>query len=139
MTTTYADTSALTARLSMPYDVPSNATQLLTKASELIDYATMGRAQLIWDGVYPFGMNLVERTAWLARNTMQKTAITNATCDQVEYWLEVGEEHDVVGLPAGASLQGGRVQVNKLPGYLGQRALRTLLAAGVYWSGASAI
>jgi len=137
--TTYATTTDLAARLSASYDVPSNADQLLTKASELIEYATLGRSQLVWDGVYPFDMNLTDRTRWLARNAIQKTMITNATCDQVEYWLEVGEEHDVVGLPAGASLQGGRVQVNKLPGYLGQRALRSLLSAGIYWSGASSI
>lgn len=137
--TAYATTEELAARLSDAYDVPSNATQLLTKASELIDYATLGRAQLAWDGVNPYTENQTDSAAWLVRNAKQKVGITNATCDQVEYWLEVGEEHDVAGLAPGASLLGGRVQVNKLPGYLGQRALRSLLAAGIYWSGASSI
>lgn len=65
--------------------------------------------------------------------TETKTLITNATCDQVEYWFETGEEHDVLGLRG--ALQGGRVQLNQIPGTLGQRARRTLTRAGLLWSG----
>ena len=120
MTTTFATIDDLTARLSSAYTVPDNALQLLEKASELIDFATLGRCQHAWD--------------WDPTSS-RSMAITNAVCDQVEFWMEVGEEHDVAGLHG--SLQGGRVQVNQLPGYLGQRALRTLLSAGLYYSGAA--
>lgn len=121
MTDTYATTAELTARLSSAYTVPANSDQLLAKASELIDFATNGRAQEAWDAT---------------GETTKQQALTNATIDQVEYWLEVGEEHDVLGLAG--SLIGGRVQVQKLPPYLGPRALRGLLRAGLYWSGVGA-
>lgn len=121
MTSTYATTPDLTARLSAAYTVPADADQLLLKASELIDFATMGAAEELWVGTD------VER----------KALLTNATCDQVEFWLEVGEEHDVLGLRGG--LQGGRVQVQRVPGTLGPRPLRTLLRAGLYWGGAGAM
>ena len=121
MTDTYADTTALTARLSDAYAVPVNAAQLLMKASELIDYATLGRAQIAYD----------------SGTTAQKDLLSDATCDQVEFWLEVGEEHDVAGIRG--SLQGGRVQVQHMPGVLSQRSLRALIRAGLFWAGADAI
>lgn len=117
MTDTFATISDLTARLSSAYTVPADADTLLVKASELIDDATQGRAQEVYDGT----------------DVDLKLLLAQATCDQVEYWLEVGEEHDVLGLHG--SLQGGRVQINKMPGRLGQRPLRTLLRAGLYWTG----
>lgn len=191
----YATVAELTARLSSAYAVPSNAAQLLEKASELIDYATSGRSAVAWEVELGDSVTGVAATDLLssvtdhdlaAGDTLRFTALTGgtgltaeivyyviasgltdrafrvsatragatvnfttditaatmvasplaliqATCDQVEYWLEVGEEHDVVGLYG--SLQGGRVQVSKLPGYLGQRALRSLLRGGLYWAG----
>lgn len=118
---TYATLADLTARLSPAYTAPSvdDFNRLVVKASELIDYATMGRAEAAW----------VEDDA-----SASSLAVTRATCDQIEFWLEVGEESDVTGLKG--SLQGGRVQISKLPNALGQRAMRTLLTAGLYWSGA---
>lgn len=199
MTDTYATATQLTARLSSAYATPTNAAQLLAKASELIDHATQGRAQVAWetgddavtgdaatdlftaavaheliagqgvrfvaltggaglvldtvyyvlaDGLTPTAFKLsatssgpvLDFTTGVTAATIRtvtKTLITQAACDQVEYWLEVGEEHDVAGLRG--SLMGGRVQVSRLPGYLGQRALRTLLRAGLYWSGTGAL
>jgi len=120
MTDTYATVPELTARLSSTYAVPTDAEILLAKASEVIDYETLGAAQTLYDADPPVPSRLA--------------LLSQATCDQVEYWLEVGEEHDVVGLQPGSSLQGGRVQVQKMPGALGQRARRTLLRAGLlYW------
>lgn len=121
MTDTYATIPDLTARLSAVYTVPANADQLLLKASELIDFATQGKAQL----------------AWYGDDVDLKALLTQATCDQVEFWLEVGEEHDVTGLSG--MMLAGRVQIQKLPGYLGQRPLRTLLRAGLYWAGTAAM
>jgi hypothetical protein len=103
----------------------ADATKLLQKASELIDYFTMGRAQRAFNDV-----NVAEETI---------AALSLAACDQVEYWLEVGEEHDVLGLPKGSSLQGGRVQVQRMPGQLGQRAKRTLMNTGLLYMGARSV
>lgn len=127
MTDTYATPTELEARLSPGYALPStpDATKLLLKASELIDYATMGRAQVAFD------------TAGSGDDILD--ALSRATCDQVEFWLEAGEEHDVLGLPKGSSLQGGRVQVQRMPGQLGQRAKRTLIQAGLMWAGARSV
>lgn len=119
MTSTYATEDDLTARLSSAYTTPPDAATLLAKASELVDHVTRGRAEVAWEA------DDASATA---------VALTKATCDQVEYWLEVGEEHDVVGLKG--SLQGGRVQLSPVPGALGPRTRRTLLTAGLIWAGA---
>lgn len=123
MTDTFATFEQLEARLSSAYTVTEDeGEKLLLKASELIDHATLGRAQTLFES---------DDDEDEARQTM----LAEATCDQVEFWLEVGEEHDVTGLPMGSSLQGGRVQVQKMPGWLGRRPLRTLLRAGLYYAG----
>jgi hypothetical protein len=123
----YATPAELTARLSPAYTAPSGQDALiyLQKASELINYATLGRAQILFTEDDP-DEDILE-------------VLSTATCDQVEFWLEAGEEHDVVGLPKGSSLQGGRVQVQRMPGYLGQRARRTLIQAGLTWAGGRSI
>lgn len=198
MTSTFATEAQLAARLSSAYALPSDAATLLVKASELVDYATMGRAQAAWDTgddavtgvastnlisaavahelvanqavrfvaltggaglvlnvVYyvlsdgltktdfkvsaTLGGPAVDFTTDITSATVRtetKTLVTNATCDQVEYWLETGEEFDVLGLHGSA--QAGRVQVNKLPPFLGQRAARQLITAGLYYAGAPA-
>jgi hypothetical protein len=114
----YADYEDLTAYLAdSPYTLPAadEAARLLERASALIQYATFGRAS--------------------DPTSAQETALVQANCEQVEFWLEVGEEHDVAGLRG--SLQGGRVQIQKLPGALGQRAIRTLIGAGLLWQAAA--
>lgn len=119
--TAYATVEELQARLSATYTVPEDAEKLLAKASELIDYATQGGAAVL------YATDDDETDAWL---TQRKDLLTNAVCDQVEFWLEVGEEHDVTGLHGASQL--GRVQIQKLPDYLGQRPLRALIQAGLY-------
>jgi len=127
MVDTYATTDQLEARLSPAYTMPEDAvaTKLLRSASELVNYATMGRAQKLFDDTDASDESL--------------SALSDATCDQVEFWLETGEEHDVLGLPKGSSLQGGRVQVQRIPGQLGQRAKRTLMDTGLLWAGARSV
>ncbi len=129
MSDTYATVPELTARLSPSYTVPAEAVLLLAKASELIDYVTLGRAQRFVDSEGEWTGTAHDR--WAARRAL----LSDATCDQIEYWLEVGEEHDVLGLPAGSSLQGGRVQVQRMPGALGPRTRRQLLRAGLLYYG----
>ena len=143
--------AGLRARLSAVYRFPDNAEQLLLKASEVIDQATQGRAQRAWESRWilqpqspsaGYPVMGAQPSRYVLRPSFDQVkrwtdAITDATCDQVEFWLEAGEEHDVLGLTG--SLNAGRVQVGNLPGTLGKRALRSLLRGGMYWSGAALV
>ena len=148
---TYATEDDLRARLSAVYEFPENAAQLLRKASEVIDLATQGRAQRAWEARWilqpqspsaGYPVMGAQPSRYVLRPPADLVArwvegITDATCDQVEYWLEVGEEHDVVGLTG--SMNAGRVQVSQLPPILGARARRSLLLAGMLWAGAAIV
>lgn len=127
--TTYATAEQLQARLSPMYTMPEEeeATRLLGRASELIDYATQGRAAELWAEEFGSG----------DFGAVAKDLLTNATCDQVEFWLEVGEEHAVTGLRGAAQL--GRVQIQNIPGDLGRRTLQGLMQAGLYTLATGAI
>lgn len=115
--TTYATVEDLEARLSSKYTMPANAEQLLAKASELIYEATLGRAQAAFD----------------ASDDDAADALAMATCDQVEFWVEVSETHDVAGLRG--SLVAGRLQIHPVSNLLAVRARRTLRNAGLIWHG----
>lgn len=95
-------------------DVPAGADRMLKRASELIDYATLRR--------YDLG------------NPDHVEALKRATCQQVEFWLEVGEGLDVAGV-------GGQMSVDglsyTLPGRLAPRAYQTLFMAGLLSRGVS--
>jgi hypothetical protein len=119
----YATVEDLEYRLSASYSVPDNALQLLKKASEVIDEVTLGRTVAIWEDTNT--------------DALLKDVITQATCDQVEFWLEVGEEHDVAGLKG--SLVAGRLQEHPVPGLVGTRVMRSLLRAGLMWRGVGSI
>lgn len=100
-------------------DLPDDAERLLERASEDIDYYTLGRAT-------------------------QSEATKLATCAQIEMWLEVGEETDIrgalqsfsigrwsatyAGAAGGAGSGGG-------PPALAPRARRHLLLAGLLYRG----
>lgn len=118
MTDTFATSGEFEIRKSDAYTTPANIDQLLTKASELIEYATMGNAQRAYDG----------------NDAALKVTLSDITCDQVEFWLEVGEESDVIGMRG--ALTAGRVQVSKQPMYLGQRVIRGMITSGLYYGGA---
>jgi hypothetical protein len=55
--------------------------------------------------------------------------LRDATLAQAEFWLEVGEEHDVVGLTG--HVQTGRLTISKLPHRLAPRASDVLREAGL--------
>ncbi len=116
MTTRYAEETDWDERGSS-YTKPTDIERLLDRASELIDFVTRGRAE----------------TLYTTGTAKQKKALTDATVDQVEFWQEVGEEHDVLGLKG--TLIAGRVQVQHRPGQLGQRTQRQLLYGGILYSG----
>jgi hypothetical protein len=120
--TVYATASELEARLSPAYTAPTleDANIVLQKASEVIDEATLGRAQSAYDD------DVDGDYGW-------RVVLSNAVCDQVEFWLEVGEEHDVASLRG--SLVAGRVQIHPVAGKVGDRAKRTLMMGGLLYRG----
>lgn len=112
----YADRAALAAYVVELRTVPADAeaTRLLERASELIDDRTLGRAALLEAGVDDDALALVGKAA----------------CAQVEFWLEFGEDHGIVGLRGGIGI--GALNVEQLPQELAPRARRHLRAAGVF-------
>jgi hypothetical protein len=85
-------------------DAPDGAEHLLDRATELIDEHIVSTYDIDDDDV--------------------KAALADATCAQVEFWLEVGEEHDVSGQRGQISVAG--LQISKLPPTLALRARRAL-------------
>jgi len=95
---------------------------LLVRASEILDEATLYRsARAYEDEVELDEVNTI------------RDALTQAACEQVEFWLEVGPEHDIAGLRG--SLVAGRIQVHPVAGRLGPVPMRTLREAGLIWTG----
>jgi hypothetical protein len=94
-----------------------DAVRVLRRASEVIDsFVTAWFA--------------VDDTTGIPTDETTADAVRDACCAQVEFWLEVGEEHDLTGL-AGTSAGVGSLRVDRLPPTLAPRALRALNAAGL--------
>lgn len=60
-----------------------------------------------------------------------REALRDATCAQVEQWLEVGEENDVAGYSRTTSMGVGGLSLSSLPDVLAPRARRILRLAGM--------
>lgn len=116
----YASVEDLTAFLGVDYVVPETveANRILQRASEIVSYATIGLASAYWHTI------TVE-----APHDDWTEALRDATCAQVEFWLEVGEEHDIVGLTG--LLIAGKFHVSELPERLAPRAKLFLVEAGL--------
>lgn len=128
--TSYADADALALFIGSTYTAPvgDEADRLLARASKIIDVVTKGRAQLAYDGDLSVGADSsVPHSPWTQAE--YQSALSDAACAQVEFWLEFGEEHDIVGLTGHANA--GRLQIGKLPGRLGARARDLLVEAGL--------
>jgi hypothetical protein len=121
-TPTYATRVELVAFVGDDYEaeIPAapESDRLLQRASEVVAYHTIGLAKKYWHTV------TVDDPA-----DQYTEALRDATCAQAEYWLEVGEEHDVVGLRG--MIGAGRLQIQKLPNELGPRAHRFLVEGGL--------
>ena len=97
---------------------------LLVRASEIIDEATLYRSARAYEDEVELDDEDV---------TVVRVALAKAACEQVEFWLEVGPEHDIAGLRG--SLVAGRIQVHPVAGRLGPVPMRTLREAGLIWTG----
>lgn len=91
--------------------------RVLTRASEVI-------ADHVTTGYYTDGTGAPTDTDVAA-------ALRDATCAQVEQWVEVGEENDIAGYPTDTFLSGGGISTNRLPPVLAPRARRILRNAGL--------
>lgn len=67
----------------------------------------------------------------LATDPVIVQALNDAQCAQVEQWLEVGEEHDIAGLPADTAVSSQGLSVSKQPSLLAPRARDILEEAGL--------
>lgn len=112
----------------LPSSTPEvdDAERLLVRASEVVD-ATVTVA---YD---------VDADTTLATDETLAGALRDATCAQVEFWLEVGEEHDVIGLGGTGGGQGGGIRIgalslSQLPPVLAPRAQRILATGGLLGS-----
>jgi hypothetical protein len=95
---------------------PADAGRLLRRASELLD-ATV------------YGAYAVDAATGLPADPDAAAALRDAACAQVEFWVEVGEAHDLDG-GARSQVSVGGLSMQR-PGRLADRALDLLRTAGL--------
>ena len=116
----YASTADLASYLYVDEStLSSDVSRLLERASELVDYYTLGRID--------------------TDNTNHISAAKKATCAQVEYWMNQGEDEDVKRAISGYTTGKTQVQFadNGSHSRLAPRARQVLLAAGLLYCGGS--
>lgn len=120
MSTAYASAAQLEAFVSPAVWSSIDETdvdRLLARATEVVDDHCLAAF-------------VVDTDTNLAADTDIAQALQDATCAQCEYWVEVGEEHDVAGI-AGRDVTIARFSIDRLPPVLAPRALRYLAAEGL--------
>lgn len=114
-TVSYATTAALETYLPDEVALPGDAERQLQRASDVVDdFVLAGFA--------------VDAITGLPSDDELAEALSDATCAQVEFWLEVGEAHDIDGIRGGISQPGVSFQA---PPTLAPRARRILTRAGL--------
>lgn len=115
MAPSYATPTDLAAWL--PDDVAvAEPARLLARATELLDDHVRTPFALADDG--------------LPSHAPYREALRGACCAQVEFWAEVGEEHDTAGM-GGRQVQLLSLSMQELPPELAPRARRLLSTAGL--------
>ncbi len=97
-------------------------------ASQAIAERMLERASELMDGVVVAAFE-VDSVTELPTDVEVAAALRDATCAQVEQWLEVGESNDVDGL-AGTAVSVGGYAGRRAPS-VSPRALRILRNAGL--------
>ena len=93
MTVAYATREQLVDYLPSHISEPDDADRLLQRASERVDEFILSPFDIDSETSLPTDETIAE-------------ALVNAVCAQVEFWAEVGEEHDVDGIRGDMSLNG---------------------------------
>jgi hypothetical protein len=106
----YATTEQLQAHLGASATLPADAERLLTRASELLEYFTLGRIDV--------------------NDTTDADVAARATCAQVEFWMETDESHAILGIEGGKDTAIGSLRFNN-PSQLAPRARMILTTAGL--------
>lgn len=114
MTCAYATSADLTGWLGS--QAPADAERLLERASELLDSIVTASFA-------------VDATSRLPSDPDVATALRDACCAVVEFWLEVGEANDIDGL-AGTLISTGGYSGRRAPAN-SVRAIRILRQAGL--------
>ena len=130
--TTYATAGDLLEFVGSGYPFPAEPERMLRRASELIYDATGNLSERAFNGQLTAGyFGYVDPLTVPAALTVDdyKHALRDAVCAQVEFWLETGEEHDVLGLRGMA--QAGKIMLSNVPDRLSPRARGFLRAAGL--------
>lgn len=111
-----ADSHATSAQLAawLGSTAPDDADRLLARASTVVDTAVIAPYKVDEDGH--------------ATDVDVDGALVDATCAQVEFWLHVGEEHDIEGVRGDVSTPGTSFT---LPGTVAPRAASILSLAGL--------
>jgi hypothetical protein len=113
-----------------PYATEAQLAEWLPSGTSVTDAARLlRRASEVLDSFAVASWTIVEETG-LPSETTIATPLAEACCAQVEFWLEVGEEHDLTGL-AGSGVAVGNLRVDHLPPELAPRAARILANAGL--------
>jgi hypothetical protein len=112
----YATEAQLAEWLPSGTAVP-DAARLLKRASELVHHKTR------------FALFDADPDTYMPTEASIVSAFADACCAQVEFWLDVGEEHDVEGLRGGVAI--GSLRLDHLPPDLAPRARRILSGAGL--------
>ena len=111
----------------------SEMDRLIARASELIYYASGNLATRAWLGFLLadyFGGYVAPLTLPTPLTQADyQLGLSYAVSAQIEFWLEWGEEHAIVGLTGSA--QEGKIMVSRLPGQVSQRAMSHLNVLGL--------
>ena len=130
----YATKEDLAAFIGDAYPMPTDdeAVRMLTRAAELIYDMSGNLSERAYLGTLSSGyFGYVDPQTVPAYLTLvdYKRGLLKAVCAQVEFWLEYGEEHDVLGLTG--MVGAGKVQVSQNPGRLAPRAAGYLRSMGL--------
>lgn len=108
----YATTTDLAAYMGISVgSLPSNSSNMLERASELIDFVTLSR---------------IDTT-----DSDELLVAKKATCAQVEFWIQINVESDIIGNSYN-SISMGQLSMNGKFNTLAPRARRALQIAGMY-------
>lgn len=117
---TYAIAADLTTWLGVP--APSDADRQLDRASRIVDGALFG-------AIYA-----TDPATQLPTDALVIVALRDATCAQVEWWLETGDELEQYGPHHKVSVLDAGIAIERQPGIrppLAQRAYEILHLAGL--------
>lgn len=124
--TPYATVGELEAYLGERVSLPEDPARLLDRASEFISSVTNGVLER-FETDYAGEFTQVEVEA----------ALRDATCAQVEFWIEIGEEFDIAN-PQG-SVAAGKLSMSQLPPKLALRAKRHLRSVALMGSAVAVV